>query len=69
MRLAAFPILQIPSRELPISYCNNLTVAYDEIAWAEICVRSRESREEWPAVRSRSQDVSRCEATVSTKAA
>ena len=38
MRLGVFPILQIPSGELPINYRSNLTVAHDDITWAEVCV-------------------------------
>src|SRR5271170_4468381 len=38
MRPGVFPILRIPSRELPINYRSNLTVAHDDIAWTEICV-------------------------------
>jgi hypothetical protein len=38
MRLGVLPILRIPSRELPINYRSNLTVAHDDIAWAEVCV-------------------------------
>src|SRR4051794_22612868 len=38
MRLGVFPILRIPSSELPINYRSNLTVTYDDIAWAEVCM-------------------------------
>jgi hypothetical protein len=41
MRLSVFLILRIPSRELPINYRDNLTVAHDEIARAEVCVEKR----------------------------
>jgi hypothetical protein len=38
MRYGVFPILRILSGELPINDRNNLAIAHDEIAWAEVCL-------------------------------